>query len=122
MINNKYFPIFLIWLISFGTIGWGQFVEVNLSLDMRRLSEGDRQLFNTMKADIKQYFLNTQFSQDGADLELIIDIHLVIESVSQGGSQTTVNAQAILVNKEVQYDGSMKTMDQYFYAKGIQFP
>ena len=76
MINNKYFPIFLIWLISFGTIGWGQFVEVNLSLDMRRLSEGDRQLFNTMKADIKQYFLNTQFSQDGADLELIIDIHL----------------------------------------------
>jgi len=122
MINKKYLPIFIIWLIILGSIGWGQFVEVNVDLDMRRLSEGDRQLFNTMTEDIKQYFLNTQFSQDVADLELIIDIRLVIESVSQGGSQTTVNAQAILVNKEVQFDGSMKTMDQYFYAKGIQFP
>ena len=59
---------------------------------------------------------------DVSDLEIIIDIRLVLESVSLGGSQTTINAQAILVNKEVQPDGSMKTMDQYFYAKGVQFP
>ncbi len=41
-----------------------------------------------------------------------MDLHLVIESVSQGGSQTTINAQGIITNKA----------DQYFYAKGIQFP
>jgi hypothetical protein len=43
---------------------------------------------------------------------MMIDIHLVLESVSRGGSQTTINAQAIISNK----------MDQYYYAKGVQFP
>ena len=93
-------------------MGWGQFVEVNVDIDMRRLRDGDRQLFNTFAEDIKQYYQNTQFSPDVSDLEIIIDIRLIIESVSQGGSQTTVNAQAIFTNKR----------DQYFYAKGIQFP
>jgi len=72
--------------------------------------------------DIENYYLNTQFSSDVSDLEIVIDIRLVLESVSQGGSQTTINAQAIFVNKEVQPDGNLKTMDQYFYAKGVQFP
>ena len=103
---------FLILLIAIVTMGWGQFVEVNVDIDMRRLRDGDRQLFNTFAEDIKQYYQNTQFSPDVADLEIIIDIRLIIESVSQGGSQTTVNAQAIFTNKR----------DQYFYAKGIQFP
>ena len=53
---------------------------------------------------------------------MIVDIRLVLESVSQGGSQITINAQAIFVNKQVQPDGNLKTLDQYFYAKGIQFP
>jgi len=79
---------------------------------MRRLSEGDRQLFDTMADDIENYYLNTQFSADVSDLEMVIDIRLVLESVSRGGSQTTINAQAIFSNK----------LDQYFYAKGIQFP
>ena len=103
---------FLILLIAIVTMGWGQFVEVNVDIDMRRLRDGDRQLFNTFAEDIKQYYQNTQFSPDVSDLEIIIDIRLIIESVSQGGSQTTVNAQAIFTNKR----------DQYFYAKGIQFP
>ena len=122
MVNKKYFPLFLIWLITVWSICWGQFVMVNVDLDMRRLSEQDRQLFKNMTKDMKQYFLNTQFSPDVADLNIIIDFHLVFESISVRGSQTTINAQAILVNKEVQPDGSMKTMDQYFYVKGIQFP
>ena len=112
MKNKKYLPIFLIWLISLGSMGWGQFIEVNVDLDMRRLSEGDRQLFNSIAEDMKQYYLNTLFSPDVDDLKMSIDFHLVLESVSQGGSQTTINAQAIFTNKR----------DQYFYAKGIKFP
>ena len=83
-----------------------------MDLDMRRLSEGDRQLFNSIVEDMKQYYLNTLFSPDVDDLKMSIDFHLVLESVSRGGSQTTINAQAIFTNKR----------DQYFYAKGIQFP
>ena len=112
MVNKNYLPIFLIWLISLGSMGWGQFIEVNVDLDMRRLSEGDRQLFNSIAEDMKQYYLNTLFSPEVDDLKMSIDFHLVLESVSQGGSQTTINAQAIFTNKR----------DQYFYAKGIQFP
>ena len=91
---------------------WSQFVEVNAELDMRRLGERDRQLFESLSENIEDYYLNTQFSTDVDDLDLTIDFRLVLESVSRGGSQTTINAQAIFSNK----------LDQYFYAKSIQFP
>ena len=112
MIQNKYFNSSTVIFLLTGSFAWSQFVEINVELDMRRLSEGDRQLFDTMADDIENYYLNTQFSTDVSDLEMVIDIRLVLESVSRGGSQTTINAQAIFSNK----------LDQYFYAKGIQFP
>ena len=112
MIQNKYFNFSTVIFLFIGPFAWSQFVEVNAEMDMRRLSEGDRQLFNTMADDIENYYLNTQFSADVSDLEMVVDIRLVLESVSRGGSQTTINAQAIFSNK----------LDQYFYAKGIQFP
>ena len=112
MIQNKYFNFSTVIFLLTGSFAWSQFVEINAELDMRRLSEGDRQLFDTMADDIENYYLNTQFSADVNDLEMVIDIRLVLESVSRGGSQTTINAQAIFSNK----------LDQYFYAKGIQFP
>ena len=118
----KYLYLSLAVCLLMGTSLWSQFVEVNADLDMRRLSEGERQIFSSLAEDIENYYLNTHFSSDVTDLGIVIDIRLVLESVSQGGSQTTINAQAIFVNKEVQPDGNLKTMDQYFYAKGVQFP
>ena len=69
-------------------------------------------LGNVFQPALKEYFLNTQFSSDASDLDLIITFRLVVESISTSGSQTIINAQAILTNK----------LGQYFYAKGIQFP
>ncbi len=112
MIHHKYLNFSTAIFLLIGSFSWAQFIEVNAELDLRRISEGDRQLFITLAEDIENYFLNTQFSATTNDLEIIVDIRLVLESVSQGGSQTTINAQAIFSNK----------MDQYFYAKGIQFP
>ena len=112
MIQNKYFNFSTVIFLLTGSFAWSQFVEVNAELDLRRLSEGDRQLFDTMAEDIENYYINTQFSANESDLEMVIDIRLVLESVSRGGRQTTINAQAIFSNK----------LDQYFYAKGIQFP
>ena len=112
MIHHKYLNFSTAIFLLIGSFSWAQFIEVNTELDLRRLSEGDRQLFTTLAEDIENYLLNTQFSATTNDLEMIVDIRLVLESVSQGGSQTTINAQAIFSNK----------MDQYFYAKGIQFP
>ena len=112
MIYHKYLNFSTAIFLLIGSFSWAQFIEVNAELDLRRISEGDRQLFTTLAEDIENYFLNTQFSATTNDYEMIVDIRLVLESVSQGGSQTTINAQAIFSNK----------MDQYFYAKGIQFP
>ena len=112
MTQGKYFNFITVIFLITGSFSWAQFVEVNAELDMRRLSEGDRQLFDTMADDIENYYLNTQFSAVVSDLEMVIDIRLVLESVSRGGNQTTINAQAIFSNK----------LDQYFYAKGVQFP
>ena len=112
MVQNKYLHYSVAFFLLIGSFCWSQFIEVNAELDLRRLSEGDRQLFTTLAEDIENYLLNTQFSADANDLEVVIDIRLVLESVSLGGSQTSINAQAIFSNK----------LDQYFYAKGIQFP
>ena len=112
MIHHKYLNFSTAIFLLIGSFSWAQFIEVNAELDLRRLSEGDRQLFTTLAEDIENYLLNTQFSADANDLEVVIDIRLVLESVSRGGSQTSINAQAIFSNK----------LDQYFYAKGIQFP
>ena len=112
MVQNKYLYYSVAFFLLFGSFSWSQFIEVNAELDLRRLSEGDRQLFTTLAEDIENYLLNTQFSADANDLEVVIDIRLVLESVSLGGSQTSINGQAIFSNK----------LDQYFYAKGIQFP
>ena len=112
MVQNKYLHYSVAFFLLIGSFIWSQFIEVNAELDLRRLSEGDRQLFRTLAEDIENYLLNTQFYADANDLEVVIDIRLVLESVSRGGSQTSINAQAIFSNK----------LDQYFYAKGIQFP
>ena len=112
MIQWKSIHEYFIAIIISLTFGFGQFIEVNVNLDMRRLSEGNRQIFHSMEEDVEQYFLNTQYSSDVSDFEMIIDIRLVLESVSRSGSQTTINAQAIFTNR----------LDQYFYAKGVQFP
>jgi len=122
MFQSKFFNLSVTFFLLMGSIAWSQFAEINAELDMRRLSEGDRQIFNSFAEDIENYYLNTQFSADVSDLGMLIDIRLVLESVSHGGNQTTINAQAILVNKEVQPDGRIITIDQYFYAKGVQFP
>ena len=109
---SKYLYLALTICILMEASLFSQFIEVNAELDMRRLSEGDRQLFETLTVDVENYYLNTQFSADLDDLNMVIDLRLVLESVSHGGSQITINAQAIFSNK----------LDQYFYAKSIQFP
>ena len=69
--------VILLILMTF-SIGFSQFFEVEVEVDMRRLSEGDRQLLYSLKDELKKYFMNTQFSED-SDIELIIHFRLVIE-------------------------------------------
>jgi len=106
---NKYLIITIVTLISMLK---SQFIEFNIELDLRRLSESDRQLFETFVEDVENYFLNTQFGIGIDDLSVAVDCKFVLESISKNSSQTVINAQAIFSNK----------LDQYKYAKSIQFP
>ena len=108
----KYLYFGFVIILLTGTSLWSQFVEVNVELDIRRLREGEHQLFETLTGDVENYYLNTQFARDVDGLGIVIDCRLIVESVSRGGNQTTINAQAIFSNK----------LDQYYYAKSIQFP
>ena len=103
MLIKKFICHFLIIPIITINVIVGQFINVNVNIDMKRLSEGDRQLFYSFAEDIKHYFINTEFSPEVSDLTLIIDCHLVLETVSRGGRETMINAQAIFTNKSDQY-------------------
>ena len=61
MIQSNYFNYSMVLFLLLGTLIWPQFIEVNAELDLRRISEGNRQLFTTLVEDIENYFLNTQF-------------------------------------------------------------
>ena len=49
MIHSKSIHKYFFTIIISLTFGFGQFIEVNVDLDMRRLSEGDRQIFHSME-------------------------------------------------------------------------
>jgi len=52
MIQYKYLHYSAAFFLLIGSFSWSQFIEVNAELDLRRLSEGDRQLFTTLAEDI----------------------------------------------------------------------
>jgi len=106
--------IFLtIYFCFFSTsIVFTQFIDIKAELDLRRINESDRIIFNNFSNDIENYFSNTQFGSDLDDLELVIHCRLILESISRTNSQNIVNAMAIFNNNS----------DQYFYTKSIQFP
>ena len=72
MNHRKYLKFSAAIFLLIGSFSWAQFIEVNAELDLRRISEGDRQLFITLAEDIENYFLNTQFSATTNDLEIIV--------------------------------------------------
>ena len=53
MLQSKYFNLYTIFSLFIGSFAWPQFSEINTELDMRRLSEGDRQLFSSLAEDIE---------------------------------------------------------------------
>ena len=80
------------------SIVFTQFINVKAELDLRRINESDRIIFNNFSNDIENYFSNTQFGSDLDDLELVIHCRLILESISRTNSQNIINAMAIFNN------------------------
>ena len=94
------------------TILRGQFSDINIDVELGRISESERQILTTLRYEINNYYLDNHYSEELEDLSINIDFLLIIESVSSSGNQFVINAQAFISNKS----------DQNYYAKGIQFP
>ncbi len=112
MNRTKYIYYKLIFYLVIGCTAWTQFIEVNVEIDIRRLNDSEKQLFDNFSEEVKNYYLNTQFGTDISDLNIELFSRFIIESITYGGNQPSINAQAIISNNS----------DQYFYAKSLQFP
>jgi len=94
------------------TILQAQFVDVSFNLDNRQVRENEKYLFDTIENDIANYFTTNRFMEGEDELELLLDLHVVIESISHSGNAKIVSAQLVLTNR----------LDQHFFAKGVDFP
>ena len=68
--------------LLFNSYIFAQFNDVNVKLDLRRINEGHRHIFDSFSQDIEKYYVNTQFSPEVDDFELEIEIHFVLEILS----------------------------------------
>ncbi len=101
-------------LILFLIIGISkaQFSEVNVSLDVRNISNNYYFLIENLKDEISSYYESTIFSEDDLDLNITIKMHIVIESINRINNIETINAQFFISNN----------LDLNQYSKSSTFP
>ncbi len=100
-------------VIMLFSLSFSQFVDVNVKLDIRQLrGERERQFMQSFEERIKSYYLTTEFAPDAMDIEMVLDIHFVVESVSIRGNEANVSAQVLATNG----------LDQQYFTNGIEFP
>ena len=89
-----------------------QFNKIKVSIDLNRLSNADKFLFENFEYDIKDYFSNNNFCPECEDMEIEIKCHFSIESIQNIGSQKIISSQLFISNEK----------DHFFYSKGVSFP
>ena len=95
------------------SLSFSQFVDVKVDLDIRQLrGERERKLLLSFEDRIQSYFLSTEFAPEATDIEMVLDIHFVIESVSIKGNEASVSAQVLASNR----------LDQQYFTNGVEFP
>ena len=70
-----------------------QFSDVEITLDMRSIKKNNHFIINDFKDEVDRYIETTIFSQNDIDLEIPLNIHIVIESISEKGAFKTLSAQ-----------------------------
>ena len=100
--------ITILTLISFGM---SQFSDVEVSLDLRQISQNDHLLLDDLREEIKNYFENTVFSEHNLNFEIPIKIDVVIQNINKRGQQS-IKAQFFVSNY----------IDLNLYSKSSHFP
>ena len=71
----------IIFISLFISIAFSQFSKIDINVDYSNINENEMFIFENFEEEIKNYFLNNYFFDENDDLELILDINMIIESI-----------------------------------------
>ena len=101
----------IIYISLFISIAFSQFSKIDINVDYSNINENEMFIFENFEEEIKNYFLNNYFFDENDDLELILDINMIIESVNTKGGEKIVTAQIMFSNQK----------DIYLFSKSFDF-
>ena len=90
-----------------------QFSEVEITLDMRSIKKHNHFIINDFKEEVDRYIETTIFSHNDIDLEIPLNIHIVIESISEKGAFKTLNTQFFINSWDLKVFSRSATIPYY---------
>ena len=107
----RYNLIYILFTLCILNISFTQFEIVKSDSDLRRLKKHKYYILENFDANVQKYFTNHQFSKEYSDVDIILEVKWIVESISSSKNENIINAQAVLTNNS----------DQYFFDKKIEF-
>ena len=98
-------------IIIYTNILFGQFLSVDVTLDDRLLRSDEKHELINLKNDITNFFVNTTWDDRYNDLDIKLYVQIIFEGVTQKGSETIYNCQALFSNGQ----------DLRYFDKSVQF-
>ena len=90
-----------------------QFSEPKVTLDMRSIKKNNHFIISDFKDEISRYIETTIFSQNDMDLDIPLNIHIVIESISEKGAFKTLHAQFFINSWDLKFFSRSATIPYY---------
>ena len=106
----KFYKIIILSII-FTAISYAQFTDVIINIDYSNINEKEMFVFENFEEELKTYFLYNYFFDEPDELDLILDIHMVIENINNKGGEKVISAQILFSNQK----------DQHHYSKSFDF-
>ena len=106
----KFYKIIILNIV-FTAISYAQFTDVIINIDYSNINEKEMFVFENFEEELKTYFLNNYFFDEPDELELILDVHMVIENINNKGGEKIIGAQILFSNQK----------DQHHYSKSFDF-
>ncbi len=90
---------------------YGQFIDVNVQVNVDYLDNAKRQEVAFLQASMEQFFTTSNWGIDIEDLEIVLDVHLVLQSTVDLGGREYFQGQLVITNR----------LDQMFLERDARF-
>lgn len=89
-----------------------QFIEATVQIDIERLNQNEQQQIVGLKQSIIQFFVRSDWGDDVKDLDMIVDVHMALQSTVTVANEENFQAQIMFTNR----------LDQQLFVKDAKFP